>query len=85
MRYDSWKDNRQESFYLPALAVRGTIDRKIQGQAPEPYYTVVPLVADDAFVLGDNGGVMPLPVEPFMMDAPATAPAAPTPAVEPVR
>ena len=64
MRFDSWKDNRQESYYLPALAVRGTIDRNTQGQEPEPYYTVVSLVADDAFDLGEGGGVpVPLPVE----------------------
>jgi hypothetical protein len=82
MRFDSWKDNRQESYYLPALAVRGTIDRNMQGQEPEPYYTVVSLVADEAFDLGDGG--RPMPVEPLMMDAPAAS-GAPTPVAEPKR
>jgi hypothetical protein len=77
MRFDSWKDNKQETYYLPALAARGTVDRKIEGQEPEAYYTVVPLVSDEAFDLGDGGVPVPLPmpVEPLMMDAPAAAPA----------
>lgn len=84
MRFDSWKDNQQESYYLPALAARGTVNRNIRGQAPEPYYTVVSLVADEAFDLGDNGLVPPMPVEPLMMDAPVSAPV-PAPAPEPKR
>ncbi len=77
MRFDSWKDSKQETYYLPALAARGTVDHKIEGQEPEPYHTVVPLVSDDAFDLGDGGVPVPLPMpaEPLMMDAPAAAPA----------
>ncbi len=59
MRFDSWTNSKQESFYLPALAAEGTVDRKIMGQEPEIYRTVVPLVADDAFDLGDQTTVSP--------------------------
>jgi hypothetical protein len=59
MRFDSWTNNKQESFYLPALAAEGTVDRKIMGQEPEIYRTVVPLVSDDAFDLGDQTTVSP--------------------------
>ncbi|MCK9360734.1 hypothetical protein M0Q28_00700 [Patescibacteria group bacterium] len=81
MRFDSWANNKQESYYLPALAAEGTVDRKMKGQEPEVYRTVVPLVADSAFDLDQGGGGVPVPL---MMGAPAaTTPAAPV--TEPVK
>jgi hypothetical protein len=70
MRYDSWNGEKQETYYLPALSATGKVNYT-RAEAQE-YHTVVLLVADDAFDLGDNGGVMPspvpMPVEPMMIE-----------------
>lgn len=76
MRFDSWADNKQQSYYLPALAAKGTVDRNIQGQQPEEYHTVVPLVTDESFDIGPEPGIpvpMPLIVEPAVSE-PAVMP-----------
>lgn len=43
MRYDSWKDNRNETYFVPAISAVGTVDRG-DGQGLSEYRTVVPLV-----------------------------------------
>jgi hypothetical protein len=81
MRYDSWVSGHMETYYLPALAAMGTVDRGMKDQPTEEYRTSVPLVADAAF----QDTLTPPPVAiPMMIDA-AVAPVAvpaPTPYVK---
>jgi hypothetical protein len=74
MRFDSYTDNKQEAYYLPALAAEGKVDRKIPGQEPEIYRTVVPLVTDESFDLNPDQGGTPVPMPLMMEAAPAVAP-----------
>ncbi len=73
MRHDTWTEGRQQTYFLPALAAKGMVDRGLKDQPqPEEYYTVVPLVADSAFDLGEQGGGgVPMPL---MMDAAVPVP-----------
>jgi hypothetical protein len=48
MRYDSWKNNAVETYYLPGLLAKGTLDRG-KGFDPEDYRTIIPLLKDDVF------------------------------------
>jgi hypothetical protein len=48
MRYDSWANNANETYYLPALIAKGTLDRG-KGSSPEDYQTIIPLLKDDVF------------------------------------
>lgn len=77
MRHDTWAEGRQETYFLPALAAKGTSTWK--DQPAQEYYTVVPLVADSAFDLDPNGGY-PVPM-PLMMEGAPTPP----PATDPVK
>jgi hypothetical protein len=65
LRYDSWDGNQPQTYYLPAIAASGHVDRGMTGQEPEEYHTTVALVKDDAFgdVAPEPG---PMPV-PYMM------------------
>jgi len=74
LRFDSWADNQQQTYFIPAIAASGHVDRGIKGQEPEEYHTTVALVKDDAFA-----DVAPQPIPPIMpmMEnsvAPAQAP-----------
>jgi len=59
MRYDAWQENGNQTYYLPALRAKGTVNRGIKGQQPEDYVMLVPLVADGAF---EDQTVTPPPV-----------------------
>jgi hypothetical protein len=48
MRYDSWNNNANETYYLPALLAKGTLNRG-KGYATEDYQTIIPLLKDDVF------------------------------------
>lgn len=62
MRYDSWNDkDGNATYFIPALAGTGTVEYE-KGQS-QPYRTVVPLVADDAFEPVKPPEPMPLGVE----------------------
>ncbi|HVM91049.1 MAG TPA: hypothetical protein VMU11_04100 [Verrucomicrobiae bacterium] len=64
LRYDSWDNGIQQTYYLPAIAASGHVDRGIKGQDPEEYHTTVALVKDDAF-----GDVAPQPTPmPYMIE-----------------
>jgi hypothetical protein len=74
LRFDSWTDNKQQTYYIPAISASGHVDRGIAGQEPEEYHTTVALVKDDAFaeegtVTGSGGGTVQI--------MPAVAPAGP--------
>lgn len=47
MRYDVWTNAGNETYYIPALA--GSGEAEYAKDNIQPYYTIVPLVADDAF------------------------------------
>jgi hypothetical protein len=65
LRFDSWQDNRQQTYFIPAIAASGHVNRNIKGQEPEEYHTTVALVTDDSF----GGDVTPQPVPmPYMME-----------------
>jgi hypothetical protein len=64
LRFDSWADNQQQTYYIPAIAASGHVDRGIKGQEPEEYHTTVALVKDDAFA---DVGPQPYPVPMPMM------------------
>lgn len=74
MRYDAWSNNRTETYFVPALIAEGTVmysnDRK------DPYKTIVPLVADDAFGSVDQPTIMPMDVRsvPYPPAMPVPAP-----------
>lgn len=92
MRYDVWREGGMETYYLPALAASGLVDRRIEGQEPEAYHTVIPLVSDDAFDFGEFDGPFPMPRPlPAQVSPSAPAPDAPVimdlsaPAPEPQR
>lgn len=77
MRYDSWDEQGPHTYFLPAIRATGTQD--LGDGKTQPYQTVVPLVADEAF-----GGTTPPPVMMPMENAVApSAVSAPAPAVAP--
>jgi hypothetical protein len=43
MRYDSWKDNKNETYFVPALLATGTVDAG-DGNGLQDYRTIVPLI-----------------------------------------
>lgn len=47
MRYDVWTNEGNETYYIPALAGDGEVEYAKDNI--QPYHTVVPLVADEAF------------------------------------
>lgn len=47
MRYDVWVENKNETYLVPALAATGKVE--YSKDRIEPYRTIVPLVADEAF------------------------------------
>jgi hypothetical protein len=67
MRYDSWEEGDNQTYYLPALRATGTTDYGIKGQTPQPYTTLVPLVADSAFA--DTGTSTSPPPTPAPLPA----------------
>lgn len=77
MRYDSWQDGTNHTYYLPALLATGKINRGMKGQEAEDYRTLVPLVADDAFdtvldKMYPPGSPVPMPM-PMMEVTPPNA------------
>jgi len=66
MRYDSWKDGRNETYFVPALAAEGTVS--YDGKQNDPYRTIVPLVTDDTFGGTDEVYPKPMPVD-VMLEA----------------
>ena len=50
LRFDSWVDGVQQTYYIPAIAASGKVVRGIAGQPDEEYHTTVALVKDDAFI-----------------------------------
>lgn len=43
MRYDSWKDNKNKTYFVPALLATGTVDAG-DGNGLQDYRTIVPLI-----------------------------------------
>lgn len=43
MRYDSWKDNKNETYFVPALLATGKVDNG-DGNGLQDYRTIVPLI-----------------------------------------
>jgi hypothetical protein len=60
MRYDSWKGGAHETYELPALLAKGTVDRGVKDQPVEEYRTIVPLLKDDVFAADEGGGPEPI-------------------------
>ena len=74
LRFDSWLNNRQETYDIPAIAASGHVNRNIKGQEPEEYHTTVALVEDDAFAEMEP---QPTPVPLPMMEGGVAPPSAP--------
>lgn len=86
MRYDSWKDNKNETYFVPALLATGKVDAG-DGNGLQDYRTIVPLIKAEFLeemptpimymkgeaTDGSAGGVV------NTMIAPAPAPVPPTP------
>lgn len=53
MRYDSWKDGKNETYFVPALQAIGTVDRG-DGQGLTEYRTIVPLIKAEFLDEGMN-------------------------------